>query len=243
MPAPPFTLLARVYDAIMDDIDYDAWGAFILETVGLRGWRGGRLLDLGCGTGNSCLPMHLRGLSVTGLDASEAMLEVAREKLPNVSFIWGDFADFRSEQSYGLVYSVFDALNNLLTPEAFLQMADCVYEGLEPGGFFMFDVNTTVGLRDLWEAGRAEGFSGEVYYRWEHSFIEATGLAQVEAYCENGETSFTEVHFERPYDPPELRRLLAEAGFVNIEILDYPSGEAADEDAARVWVVARKPGL
>ena len=57
----PFTSLALVYDAIMADIEYDAWGEFILTTVTARGWLGGRCLDFGCGTGNATFPLFARG--------------------------------------------------------------------------------------------------------------------------------------------------------------------------------------
>ena len=120
-------------------------------------------------------------------------------------------------------------------------MAASVYAGLEPGGFFIFDVNTTEGLRDLERSGLTEGWAGEVYYRWEHTFNEQTGLGKVEAYCEDATTSFTEVHFERPYDAPELIELLTRAGFINVEALSYPEGEAVLEDEVRLWVVAQKP--
>ncbi len=239
--AKPFSLLSQVYDAIMGDVDYEDWADFILETVTARGWQPGALLELGCGTGNATLPLVARGLDVTGLDASAEMLQVAREKLPGVAFIQADFTSFALPTRFALVYSVFDSLNNLLTLGAFSSMARSVYAHLRPGGFFVFDVNTTPGLRDLWEAGRAEGWAGEVYYRWEHSFDPATGLAKVEAYCETEKTSFTEVHLERPYDALELETLLTEAGFVEVECLSYPGGEPAPEDEPRLWVVARKP--
>ena len=248
MLAAPFSLLAKVYDAIMEDIDYEDWARFVLEAVRLRA--GARVLDLGCGTGNSTFPFYARGFEVVGLDASADMLRVAREKLPPVRFVQADFTSFCLDESFGrpfglpfdLVVSMFDSLNNLLEPAHFLAAARRVYEHLSPGGFFMFDVNTTQGLRDLWEAGRAEGWAGDVYYRWEHLFDETTGLARVEAYCESEAGRFTEIHFERPYDPPELRTLLAQAGFAKVRIISYPSGAAATEDDVRVWGVARKSG-
>ncbi|MGL4612103.1 MAG: class I SAM-dependent DNA methyltransferase [Trueperaceae bacterium] len=236
----PFSRLAQVYDAIMSDIDYEAWVKFILETVRARGWKPGSVLDLGCGTGNSTTPMFALGLEVMGLDASEEMLGEARAKLPPVPFAQGDFKTFKLDKTFSLVYSVFDSLNNLLTEQDFLAAARTVYSHLEPGGFFMFDANTTIGLRELWEAGRAEGWADEVYYRWTHTFDEDTNLAKVEAYCEHNGTSFTEVHFEKPYDEPNLRRLLAEAGFVDVEVITYPDGEVAQADEERLWVIAKR---
>jgi ubiquinone/menaquinone biosynthesis C-methylase UbiE len=238
--AKPFSLLAQVYDAIMSDIDYEAWGKFILEEVRKRGWKPGTVLDLGCGTGNSSLPMFALGFEVTGLDMSEEMLEQAREKLPPVSFVQGNFKTFKLDKTFSLAYSVFDSLNNLLTEEDFLAAARNIYNHLQPGGFFMFDVNTTVGLRELWEAGRAEGWAGDVYYRWTHTFDEKTNLAKVEAYCESGNMSFTEVHFEKPYDASDLKRLLSQAGFTAIETITYPDGEVSQEDHERIWVIARR---
>lgn len=238
----PFSLLAEVYDAIMEDVDYEDWVAFILRLAGEAGWLGkGRLLDLGCGTGNSSAPFVRRGFSVTGLDASEEMLRVARAKLPQARFVHGEFTDFALKGRFGLAVSVFDALNNLLTPADFLRACERVYRHLTPGGVFIFDVNTTQGLRDLWEGDRAEGWVGELHYLWEHSFDETTGLAKVVAYCETGGRSFTEVHFERPYDPPELEALLTRAGFVGVRVLTYPEGEPPGPDTERVWVVAKRP--
>jgi SAM-dependent methyltransferase len=232
--------LATVYDVIMSDIDYDSWIDFILRGVTARGWQGGSVLDIGCGTANSTFPVFARGFEVMGLDASAAMLEVAREKLPPVSFIEASFLDFSIPKQFSLIYSVFDSLNNLLEPKDFLQACRTIYEHLCPAGFFVFDVNTTIGLRDLWESGRAEGWVNDVYYRWEHHFDEGTGLASVEAYCETGQRAFTEVHFERPYDAGEVRELLQQAGFSAVEALNYPDGEPAPEDASRIWIMAQK---
>jgi ubiquinone/menaquinone biosynthesis C-methylase UbiE len=229
-----------VYDAIMSDVEYDDWATFILETARGLGWEGEKVLDLGCGTGNSTFPFYVRGYEVTGLDASAEMLSVAREKLPPVEFVQGEFTAFALGERFDLVVSLFDSLNNLLTPEAFLKAARRVHRHLYPGGIFMFDVNTTAGLRDLWESGRAEGWVGEVHYCWEHSFDPASGLAKVVAYCEDPCGSFTEIHYERPYDPPEVRRLLRRAGFRRVQIVEYPSGEEARADAHRVWAVARR---
>lgn len=239
MQGKPFSLLAEVYDAIMSDVDYGAWAEFILDLALGAGTVVRSVLDLGCGTGNSSEPFAARGLSVTGLDLSAEMLAVARAKLLGATFAQGDFTTFELGRRFDLVVSVFDSLNNLLEPDDFRRTAERARRHLKPGGVFVFDVNTTVGLRNLWEDDRAEGWVGDVYYLWRHSFDEATRLAQVVAYCEKGARSFTEVHFERPYDPPEVRALLGAAGFSDVQILTYPHGRPASGESERIWVLAR----
>ncbi len=243
--AAPYTDLAGVYDRLMADIEYDEWAAFIVRTAARRGLPSGSagsgLLDLGCGTGNATLPMWELGYEVEGLDASSAMLAAARKKLPGIVFHLDTFEEFSLGRRFQLVYSVFDALNNLLTEAAFARCLARVRDHLVPGGVFMFDVNTPTGLRELWLDGVSEGWADDVYYRWTHTYDEESGLATVEAYCETGEGSFVEVHQERGYATPDLVRLLAAAGFADVAVIEYPDGQPARPDAERVWVVASSP--
>src|SRR3990170_3913892 len=60
-----------------------------LEELGglIRSLSPARTLDIGCGTG--FLTQHLRG-EVVGLDSSETMLELARERVPSVTFVQDD---------------------------------------------------------------------------------------------------------------------------------------------------------
>ncbi len=240
MQAEPFSLLAEVYDAIMSDVEYGAWTDFILDVALGAGTEVRAVLDLGCGTGNSSEPFIGAGFSVTGIDLSAKMLAVARTKLPKATFVQADFTAFELGTTFDLVVSVFDSLNNLLDPGDFRRCAERVLEHLAPGGVFVFDVNTTVGLRNLWEDDRAEGWVDDVYYLWEHSFDEATKLAKVVAYCEKGARSFTEVHLERPYDSREVRTLLGAAGFSKVQVLTYPDGRPATDETERIWVVAQR---
>ena len=55
---------------------------------------GGRVLDLGCGTGTPVSAYLLdHGFAVTGLDAAPAMLAIAREELPEGRWVLGDIRD------------------------------------------------------------------------------------------------------------------------------------------------------
>lgn len=241
METPPFTRLASVYDAIMADIEYGEWIDFVLDLAEGRGYDGGPVLDLACGTGNATVPLAAQGLEIEGLDASPAMLARARAKLPGVRFVEGDVRTFDTGRRYALIVSVFDSLNNLLTEDDFLAMLARVRAHLRPGGQLAFDCNTREGLTRLWDGDTVEGWADDVYYRWEHAYDPDTDLARVDAFCDGPEGPFTETHFERPYDPADLKRLLTTAGFVDVAVLRYPEADAAPEDEPRVWAFATAP--
>jgi ubiquinone/menaquinone biosynthesis C-methylase UbiE len=67
--------------------------------------------DVGCGTGALCAVLHLRGLQVTGVDPAHRMLDVAREKVPDVSFIMGDAVTGLpfDDNSFDLVFTSYVA--------------------------------------------------------------------------------------------------------------------------------------
>ncbi len=80
---------AYCYDLFMDNIPYDMWAEYLHGLLQEYGITGGTLLELGCGTGTMTEHMRSKGCdSIIGLDCSEDMLMVAREKdIPDVLLI------------------------------------------------------------------------------------------------------------------------------------------------------------
>ncbi len=246
---PPFTALAAVYDAIMDEVEYDDWAEFILELLNQENAKPKTVLDLACGTGNSTLPFVNRGYQVWGIDASSEMLEVARQKLPEVPFLEGTFSHFAlpstMPQRFDLVTCLFDSLNNLLEPAALQVALERIYNHLEPGGWLAADLNTRLGVRELWEGDALEGVAitsehQEVHYHWSHHYDPATELGTVQACCRMGDREFLEQHTERGYDPDELQRMCLAAGFARVLLYEYPDFATPDEESPRVWVFASR---
>jgi SAM-dependent methyltransferase len=92
-----YDAMAPIYDEFNAGNNYELWLGEVLlpelEKYGLR--RPGRALDLGCGTGRAFEPLLRRRWSVWGVDASERMLEQAREKLPDA---WGYIGEVELRQ-------------------------------------------------------------------------------------------------------------------------------------------------
>jgi SAM-dependent methyltransferase len=241
--APPFTSLAGVYDEIMQDVPYADWVDFALHEAARRGGTDGRVLELGCGTGNATRLLEERGLDVVAVDAAPEMLAVARGKLTRAVLVAGDMRELDLRGRFTLALAVFDVVNNLLADDDLPRVAARVLGHLVPGGVWAFDANTSAGLEALWEGEVVEGWAGEVHYRWRHAWDPVARLATVDAWCETPAGAFREEHRERPYDPEELRHLLTDAGFARVDVVVFPGGEPAEADDPRVWVFATAPAV
>ncbi len=229
----PFTLLARVYDRIMEDVPYEDWARFVLAALGGEGCFPRSVLELGVGTGNALTPFLDRGFDAAGLDASEAMLRLARSKLPGVRLERADFRSFDLGRRFDLVYSAFDSLNNLTSPDDLRAAFARARAHLHPGGWLAADLNTPEGLYEL---GREEVWEEEGV-RLVYDYDPASGLGRLEAWVGDG----VEVHLERGYTPGEVAAMLEALGFDPVFALNFPDGREPDPLADRFWVFARAP--
>jgi SAM-dependent methyltransferase len=145
-----YEAIAPVYDIYTAHHDYEGWIAELLPTLERRGLRGNRLLDIGCGTGKSFLPMLPRGWKVTGCDISASMLERARAKVGDEVEL--NVADMRELPVFGefdLVWSLDDAVNYLLDEEELERALRGMRANLAPTGLLLFDVNTLLMYRTV----------------------------------------------------------------------------------------------
>jgi SAM-dependent methyltransferase len=137
---------AGVYDAVMDDPRPKI--ARVQEFIARYRPGARSLLELGCGTGTI-----LAGLgaipSLSGIDRSPQMLEIARRKVPRARLLQADITAFALGERFDVVICVFDTLNHLVTFDAWKAMFGCVDAHLAQDGLFIFDVNTVSKLRGV----------------------------------------------------------------------------------------------
>jgi SAM-dependent methyltransferase len=135
-------------DDVAERYDDGSWEMFspeVLEpTVDLLAElaRGGRALELGIGTGRVALPLAERGVEVSGIDLSRAMVAKLREKPggDRIAVEIGDFASTQVDGTFTLAYLVFNTINNLTTQDGQIACFRNAAAHLEPGGCFLIEV-------------------------------------------------------------------------------------------------------
>jgi len=110
---------------------------FLAELAGA-----GTALELGIGTGRIALPLARRGVAVRGIDLSDAMVARLRAKPggEQIQVAIGDYATIRVDETFSLVYLVFNSINNQTTQEGQVPTFANAAAHLEPGGCFVVEV-------------------------------------------------------------------------------------------------------
>ena len=75
-----YTGFAQVYDIFMDNVPYSEWADYLTNLLVEHGVEDGLVLELGCGTGNITRKLSAKGYDMIGIDNSEEMLEIARDR-------------------------------------------------------------------------------------------------------------------------------------------------------------------
>lgn len=211
------------------------------------------LLDIACGEGSFAVVMAGHGYQVTGVDQSEEMIALARERARvaglMVRFEVEDMRDLRFTGEFDLVTCFFDSMNYLLTVKDLQDAIRCAFEALRPGGYYIFDMNTIYGLAVDWMRERtyvqnaADDFIE--YHQHEFDYENLVASLEITIFKQRGELweRITETHRERGYPVADVHFLLTHTGF---EITGmYGSLSKRTELSAispRVFFVAKKPG-
>ena len=133
----PFAVIAPFYD--LDLAGYDGDVALYRELAALRG---PSVLELGCGTGRVAAAMAAAGLDVVGVDASPAMLAIARDRAASAPFaiVEGDMRALDLGRRFDSVLIPLGGLQHMETAAEVAAVLVTVARHLSPGGAAVVDV-------------------------------------------------------------------------------------------------------
>jgi predicted TPR repeat methyltransferase len=237
-----YSQLAGVYDEIVIDPCHARWASFLHELwsadpAGVRS-----VLDLCCGTGLLAGELITRGYRVVGVDASEAMLALARERLgTEVALSRMTLPDLAIDDVFDAAVCTFDGLN-YLTPGDLRLTLEAVSLSLRPAGWLVFDLHTDA-MMDFTVsnpvvAGESAG----------HGFVITSAVDPDARTCDttieltrprDGDP-FSEHHRQYFHAETEVRTSLEDAGFAVTAVGDEYTHQPVDASTLRATWTARR---
>lgn len=242
-----YEALAASYDRLTNDVDYEATVAFYREILEAEGLRPRTAVDLACGTGSVSVLLAKQGLRVIGVDMSEEMLTVAQQKADGLKnpprFVCQKLQNLTLPRGVDLAVCALDSLDYITEPEDCAEAIRRVYRALNPGGIFIFDVNTPEKLRAM-DGQVFLDEDDDVYCVWRGEFDEKTNICTygMDLFQRQGRfwrRSFEE-HREYAYSAQQLTEYLKAAGFTDIRVYADRRMEPPRTGEQRIYFKARK---
>lgn len=234
---------ASVYDGLMEDIPYEEYVEWVASHV-----TSGKLLDVACGTGTLSQLFAEMGFVVTASDLSEDMLTVANQRFQKanqaIPVLQLSMDNLEGLSGFDIVTIAIDSLNYLQSEEQVQQTFKEIYDALNPGGHFFFDVHSVFKVDAVFMDSPFVYDAEEIAYIWHtepgqasHSVIhDMTFFVRQNDLFER----FEETHEQRTFPVEIYKKWLEAAGFsVDSVTADFTS-QSPDDESERVFFHAKK---
>lgn len=251
-----YTSFARVYDMFMDNIPYREWCDYLTDLLGEYGIKDGLVLDLGCGTGTLTELLADEGYDMIGVDCAEDMLEIALEKKlesgKDILYLLQDMREFELFGTVRAVVCICDSVNYLLEYEDLVKTFKLVNNYLDPGGVFIFDINTPYKYEVLLADHTIAENRDEGSFIWENDYDRESCLntyALTLFIPEDRDSlggewyrKYEELHVQRAFSLEEIRRAIEEAGMKLLACYDAFTHNPPNGESERVYFIAEEMG-
>ena len=239
--------LAVSYDRLTNDVPYDEVVEFYYLILKKENINPRTAADLACGTGSITRLLANKGLSVIGVDMSEEMLTVAADKCSDTVnppvFVCQKLQQLHLARGVDFACCALDSLDYILDPQECRKAILRVYKALNPGGIFIFDVNTPEKLRSM-DGQVFIDEDDDVFCVWRGEFDEEANICSygMDLFQRKGQLwqrSFEE-HQEYAYSQQQLTGYLKDAGFTDIKVYGDRTFSSPKDGEQRIYFQARK---
>lgn len=246
-----YTGFALVYDQLMDNVPYQDWCEYLAGLLREYGCREGLVLELGCGTGSLTRLLAAKGYDMIGLDSSADMLSIAREKQAEegteILYLLQDMTAFELYGTVAAVVSLCDSMNYITEYEELVQVFRLVNNYLDPGGYFIFDLNTPYKYRELLADKTFAENREDCSFIWENTYDEETELNEYALTLflrgEDGRYErYEELHYQKAYTVETIKKAAAEAGMDFAVAYDAFTRNAPSDISERIYVILQERG-
>ncbi|MBQ8109662.1 MAG: class I SAM-dependent methyltransferase [Clostridia bacterium] len=244
-----YEAFADIYDALMDDVDYDGWADYYLRLLARACVAPRTLCDCACGTGSLSVRFAERGIRVTGVDISGEMLSRAQQKARDngvsAMFVRQDMCALELPRPVDAIVCGCDGVNYLLDDERLKAFFQRARDAIRPGGALAFDISSAFKLSQT----LGNGFFGEerddVAYLWSNRFDDdaRTVTMDLTFFVRRPDglyRRFDEVHVQKAHEAQRLRALLETCGFSKVEVFGDRSLDPPGPRAERIYFLAER---
>lgn len=241
-----YHIFSQFYDNLTFNVDYDKRAEYLQSVLSLWGHEAGLTLDLACGTGSMTIALKERGWDIFGVDGSQDMLSIAMEKAYekelSILFLCQRMESLDLYGTIDTCVCTLDSLNHITDKDALQAALDRVALFMNPGGMFVFDVNTVYKHQKILGNNTFVYDTDEVYCVWQNSLKE-NNIVNIELdlfeKADGVYTRHTEHIRERAYEIGELKTMLGKAGFETLAVWRDMTTEPLEDDSDRAVFVAR----
>ncbi|MCM3566545.1 class I SAM-dependent methyltransferase [Neobacillus mesonae] len=245
---------AYLYDALMNEAPYDEWLQFMKEKLAahLNESKSSsiRMLDLACGTGELSVRFAKEGFQVTGVDLSEDMLMVAKQKAESenlkIPFYQQNMAELEGLGEFDTAGIFCDSLNYLKSEQQVRDTFFRVADHLRQDGLFIFDVHSIYKISEVFLKQTFALSDDPISYIWNSFPGEYSNSVEHElSFFVLDEQSgkydrIDELHFQRTFTVEQYSVWLNEAGFKLLEVNADFEHAAPGAHSERIFFIAKK---
>jgi SAM-dependent methyltransferase len=241
--------LAQYYDRLSADIDYAGMAGYLLDAfVKYTGRRPVLMFDLACGTGSLAIAAAKTGIQVIGADGSAEMLCAAYAKSKkaktDILFLQQDICHFELYGTVDLITCCLDSVNHILDPLELKNMFGLVSNYLDPGGLFIFDVNSKYKYEKIYADNVFYESYDDLTYIWQNKYSKKSGMAVFDMtfFARENDGRYRKEEdriLERYYSDEELRDICEGSSLDLIACHDGYSADNVKKESQRILYILK----
>ncbi len=221
-----YDIFSKYYDAFTEDVDYKGKTEHICEIFKRYDRLPTLLLEVGCGSGNFSRCFYKNGIDVIGVDISEGMLSVAKEKAEkekqDILYLNQSADELDLFGTVDGAVCLLDTVNHIVSKRQLQESFNKISLFLEKDRLFVFDVNTEYKQKEILGNNTFVLENEEVYLVWQNFWDNSRKISNIELDFfekENDGYKRETVEFsERVYSKDQLKQMLKKAGLQLIAV-------------------------
>ncbi len=240
-----YRYLAKVYDSLMSDVDYNNWARYLHGFLSKAGAK--RVLEVSCGTGNITFELSALGYDIIASDLSVQMLKVAKQRntqlCADVKFVRQDMRKIEVGNKVDALVCACDGVN-YIDSAGFVQFAKSAYSALRQGGMLLFDISSQYKLKNVMDGQVYFDERDELACIWKNTFDESLNALTLDVtlFVKNADMyeKLHETHTQYAHSAQSLQNCLEQVGFAQIDVYDAFTHNAPQPSSQRLQFVCYK---